>query len=184
MRREAGVPDEQTVFTAADYERFLAIINRDGEYDSLLGPPSTSSSPESRAEAAPSYSLPGPGRNEAAVCFRSPIECARAVPARDIANNTSAFAFPDLSGVNDRRDAYRHCLWQAETLVRASEQFALDIGVAHEKDNPGTIEAAYMDTNNNSVGRLIGRTTPDRIVDGCLAELPPNPAGRLVVLVP
>lgn len=101
-----------------------------------------------------------PGPMQDMVCAANPIDCARAVSARDDSFESANRAFPlkqsggKYTGINDENDAMRHCVWQALTTKRSNSGFAEAIGDAHESDGGqrGT-PGSQMDLGNNATGR-------------------------------
>jgi len=62
----------------------------------------------------------GPGPEQTRVCALNPFDCPRAISARDDSYSTSTARYPTYSRVDDRRDTFRDCTWQALTTKRAN----------------------------------------------------------------
>ncbi|MCW8141754.1 MAG: hypothetical protein KIT58_22845 [Planctomycetota bacterium] len=74
--------------------------------------------------------------------------------AAELARVESERAFPQLSGQDDPRDAYRHALWNASMVRRlGSREAAERWGTAHESDPANPAARKAMDLFNNERGR-------------------------------
>ena len=93
---------------------------------------------------------------EAGVCVSNTLYCRRALEAKNDAIEWTKRAayFGNLDYVNTKRDAVRHCLWNALMTKRTTRNYAERMATAHE-ENPNS-PAGQMDLYNNREGRLIG----------------------------
>lgn len=177
-RHSLGIPDTDHTLTDNEYAKITAIANVSGKYDSLLTISHNSGPGGANRGVTPQDDSPssgGPGPEQTKVCISNPIDCPRALSARDDSYNESAVRYPTFTGVDDRRDAFRHCTWQALTTKRSNADFATQLGDAHERDGDadgtGNPAANEMDQANNATGRQVGlenENTPDSaIYDRC-----------------
>ncbi|MGW5312116.1 DUF6973 domain-containing protein [Nocardia thailandica] len=107
------------------------------------------------------------GKHETFVCVDYPAYCANAKRrgVETVPWDESEKYFPDsegYNGVDDRRDACRHCIWMGMMTAWASEDFARDMAQAHEQDSPSSDDPTYaaasakMDYYNNETGIAVG----------------------------
>jgi hypothetical protein len=97
---------------------------------------------------------------EVVICAANPFDCARTATARSDALEWSEKYFPGARVTNSIRDAHRHCVWSALMTNRANDDFAKQIGDAHEEG--ANDRASKMDRWNNGKGRLVGFDTEDQ----------------------
>jgi hypothetical protein len=95
-------------------------------------------------------------RGERGAAARDPTGAVAALEIARLARDAAAARFPNMSGANDARDAYRHFYWSFGMTRILGPDRALAFGNAHEAqypDNPRMEER--MDTWNNAVGRAM-----------------------------
>jgi RHS repeat-associated protein len=93
-----------------------------------------------------------------------PVDAASAVGAAQEGLHSAQDVFGPEGGVDDIKDAYRHCVWSCEMAKRIGPDQAETIGDAHEQggsrnSSPGS---AGMDTSNNRTGRACADISPDK----------------------
>lgn len=119
---------------------------------------------------APQGGYGGLNEQEKRVCRRHPWDCWR---GRDTAPDAVKWAgerFPNETGHNDIRDAFRHCVWNALMTKRANADFAKKFGDAHEYgDADQPVAERDMDLFNNAHGRSVGTEGEGRS-DGWAAD--------------
>ena len=82
---------------------------------------------------------------------------ANAKTAQDAAKEN----YPAEKGKGDKRDAFRHALWQALNVQSVGEGMTRDWANAHEYETPqDELIDMYMDVHNNEVGIEIGVANP------------------------
>ncbi|WP_216911417.1 DUF6973 domain-containing protein [Nocardia noduli] len=114
------------------------------------------------------YPGTGTGPNETRACASHPIDCGNSKRrgAQDVPWSESEKYFPTgegYNGVDDRRDACRHCIWMAMMTAWGTERFARDMADAHETDSPAAPDdpqyseaSQRMDLYNNETGIAVG----------------------------
>ena len=101
----------------------------------------------------------GLNRFEVWLCARQPGNCRQGKRSANDSFAASANRYPRYSGLNDRRDAFRHAYWMALTTMRTNKDFAYRLGNAHEADGPNNAEKR-MDLFNNYQGRHVALDHP------------------------
>jgi RHS repeat-associated protein len=81
--------------------------------------------------------------------------------ARNFARNARLSRDPINPNWNDEADAVRHALWSALNTQTSGEEFAREIGIAHEDGVPNGPEERKMDLLNNEIGIQLGLDNPD-----------------------
>ncbi|MEV6362144.1 DUF6973 domain-containing protein [Nocardia asteroides] len=133
--------------------------------------------------AGPASADPGsesdipPGNHQWAVYAANAQYCVPAGPeqtARDDAYSQSRRLFryaQGCTGGDDEQDAAHHCIWQALMVKRASAQFAIEFGNAHEADggDQGS-PSSSMDQANNVIGRRAGEETAKQSDDATYSQ--------------
>jgi hypothetical protein len=114
---------------------------------------------------------------------RDPLGAPAAREAANVANAAAAQRFPNLSGRNDARDAYRHFYWSYAMTRLLGPNRARAFGNAHEAHYPGNpAREQAMDTYNNATAigmatdpRNAGLTTAEvaekAMANGCLRSM-------------
>ncbi|MBX9815874.1 MAG: RHS repeat-associated core domain-containing protein [Sphingomonas sp.] len=91
--------------------------------------------------------------------LRDPIGAYEAQEARDQANEASRRAFPNLKGIDDARDAFRHVYWVAAMTRVMGPARALAFANSHEANYPlktaEDVVARGMDTYNNYTAAIM-----------------------------
>lgn len=75
----------------------------------------------------------------------------------ELSKKMSKTYYPDDNGWGDKRDAFRHALWQALNVQSVGERLTRKWANAHEYETQlDAINDLYMDVHNNEVGIEVG----------------------------
>lgn len=148
--------------------------------------PTTGRAPQSPICPAVPASRPVGTTGQVGAAIRDPLGVYPATVARDQALAAAAAAYPNLRGIDDARDAFRHFYWVSAMTRLLGPDRALAFANSHEANfplqNASDARSRQMDTYNNAVAirmtldpRSSGVPTADlaqrAVQNGCVRTL-------------
>ena len=102
-----------------------------------------------------------PTKSDVLLCILNPTSCGTAIVCGFKAFNEADKEYPQLTGHNDSKDAFRHCFWSCCMTKLMGPSKAWSAGASHERQPSQPACERNMDLFNNAVGVGLGASGGD-----------------------